>query len=72
MTPTSHSHGNITNSGTITSTTVSPTAGDAILISDTDNSGKIERSIAFTATGGGAYLSQLGSWTIPTQCSIVT
>lgn len=68
----SHSHGNITNSGTITSTTISADPGDSILISDTSNSGKIERSLAFTNTGGGGYLSQLGSWTIPTQCSIVT
>ena len=44
FTPASHTHGNIANGGTITSTAVATTTSDYILFSDASNSGKIERN----------------------------
>lgn len=61
MTPTSHTHGNIANGGTISSTAVSPASTDYILISDTSNSGKIERGIAI-GTDTTKYLRNDGTW----------
>ena len=43
--PNSHTHGNISNGGAITSAAVTPANTDYILISDTSNNGKIERGI---------------------------
>ena len=42
-TPTSHTHGQITNDGKITSTAVTVASGDNILITDTSDSSKVKR-----------------------------
>ena len=63
-TPTSHSHGNIANGGTISSTAVTPANTDYILMSDTSNSGKIERGIAI-GTDTTKYLRNDGTWQVP-------
>ena len=42
-TPTSHTHGQVTNDGKITSTAVTVASGDNILITDTSDSNKIKR-----------------------------
>lgn len=63
-TPKSHSHGNIANGGTISSTAVTPASGDYILISDTNASGKIERGIAL-GTSTTTYLTNKGTWATP-------
>jgi len=59
-----HTHGNILNGGTITSTVVAPTNNDTILIADTDASGKIERGITI-GTGTTTYLRNDGTWGTP-------
>lgn len=64
FTPTSHLHGNITDNGQITATQVAPTSGDFILISDTDNGGKIERGIAI-GTNDGTFLRKDGTFATP-------
>jgi hypothetical protein len=60
-----HVHGNILNGGTITSTVVAPANTDVILISDTSNSGKVERGIAI-GTSTTTFLNNTGDWTTPT------
>ena len=59
-----HVHGNILNGGTITATAITPANTDYILLSDTSNSGKIERGIAI-GTGTGTYLRNDGTWATP-------
>ena len=63
-TPTSHSHGNIANGGTISSTAVTPANTDYLLMSDTSNSGKIERGVAI-GTDTTKYLRNDGTWQVP-------
>ena len=63
FTPSSHTHGNISNDGTITSTGVAIASGDYLLISDNSNSGKIERtSITFDGSTATKALTQKGTW----------
>lgn len=68
MTPSSHTHGNIQNGGTITSDTTIAT-GDKLVITDASGSNKVARSsLAFdTATTGtdAIYLSKKGTWESP-------
>lgn len=61
----SHSHGNILNTGTITSTAVAMGNGDSLLFSDSSNSGKIEKSSITIGTGTTKYLRQDGTWGTP-------
>lgn len=56
LAPTSHTHGNITNTGTITSTAVLLGNGDNLLFADSSNNGKIERSSITIGTGTTKYL----------------
>jgi hypothetical protein len=63
-TPLSHVHGDITNSGTISSAAVTAGNGDYILVSDTSNSEKIQRSIAI-GTATTTYLRNDGTWATP-------
>ncbi len=64
-TPSSHTHGNIANGGTISSTAVTPASSDYILISDTSNSSKIERGIEL-GSDTTKYLRNDGTWQTPT------
>ena len=68
-TPTSHTHGNIANGGTISSTAVTPASTDYLLISDTSNSGKVERGIAI-GTDTTKYLRNDGTWDAPSGGSV--
>lgn len=61
----SHSHGNILNGGTITSTAIAMGNGDSLLFSDSSNSGKIEKSSITIGTGTTKYLRQDGTWGTP-------
>lgn len=66
MTPTSHTHGNITNAGALQSTDITIATGDKIVVTDGSNSSKVARtSLAFdTATAGTdkKALTQAGTW----------
>jgi hypothetical protein len=57
----SHTHGDILNDGTITSANVAPASGDYILISDSSNSSKIQKSIAI-GVDTTTYLRNDGTW----------
>ena len=59
-----HTHGDISNTGTITSTVVTAANTDHILISDTSDSGKIVRSISI-GTSTTTYLRNNGTWATP-------
>ena len=61
----SHSHGNILNGGTITSTAVAMGNGDSLLFSDSSNNGKIEKISITIGTGTTKYLRQDGTWGTP-------
>lgn len=61
----SHSHGNILNGGTITSTAAAMGNGDSLLFSDSSNNGKIEKSFITIGTGTTKYLRQDGTWGTP-------
>ena len=65
LTPAAHTHGNISNTGTITSTAVALGNGDNLLFADYSNSGKIERSSITIGTGTTKYLRQDGTWGTP-------
>ena len=65
LTPAAHTHGNISNTGTITSTAVALGNGDNLLFADSSNSGKIERSSITIGTGTSKYLRQDGTWGTP-------
>ena len=65
LTPTAHTHGNISNTGIITSTTVKLGNGDNLLFVDSSNDGKIERSSITIGTGTTKYLRQDGTWGTP-------
>lgn len=58
-----HSHGNVENDGTMSSTGTEIANGDYLLFSDASNNGKIERSsIAFDGATTTKALSQKGTW----------
>ena len=64
MTPSSHTHGNISNTGTIGQTTSwSLTSNDGLVVFDSSNSNKLERSaITFDTTDDTKVLSKKGTW----------
>ena len=62
--PASHTHGDISNTGTITSTAITPTSGDYILLSDTTASGSIKRGIVLGSSTT-TFLANNGTWLTP-------
>jgi hypothetical protein len=64
-TPLSHTHGDISNGGAITSTFIAPASGDAIILSDASASDVLKRGISI-GTGVTTYLRNDGSWETPT------
>lgn len=71
-TPTSHTHGQITNDGKITSTAVSVASGDNILITDASDSSKVKRvaNLLTDHIQDGTAHSHIGSSANDTQSSI--
>ena len=61
LTPSSHTHGNITNDGKITSDTAFATGDKLVLIDATDNK-IIRANIAFDTSKTGYALTQAGTW----------
>ena len=62
-TPTSHTHGNIQNNGTLQTNDVTIADGDKLVITDTSNDGKIARaSISFDGATATKALTQKGTW----------
>jgi len=70
-TPTSHTHGNIQNGGTLQTTDVAIASGDKLVITDSSDSSKVARSsLAFSAAVSSQsqstkFLREDGSWAAP-------
>jgi surface protein len=62
--PASHTHGDISNTGTITSIAITPASGDYILLSDTTASGSIKRGIVLGSSTT-TFLANNGTWLTP-------
>lgn len=60
--PASHTHGNISNDGKITSNVVTVANNDALLFADNSNGGKIERLVVFDGSTTTQALSKKGTW----------
>lgn len=62
-TPSSHTHGNITNGGAITDTAVALASGDSLAFVDSSDSSKIKKtSITFDGSTATKALTQKGTW----------
>jgi hypothetical protein len=59
-----HTHGNITNDGAITSTVITPTNDDAIILSDSSASNVLKRGISI-GTSTTTFLRNDGTWATP-------
>ena len=63
MTPTSHTHGNIQNGGTLQTNDITIASGDKIIVTDSSNSSKIARtSISFDGSTATQALTKKGTW----------
>lgn len=73
MTPSSHTHGNIKNDGTMESTGLALASGDYLIFSDASNSGKIERTnITFDGSTTTQALTKKGTWETFSKLTIGT
>jgi hypothetical protein len=62
-TPTSHTHGNIQNGGTLQTTDISIASGDKLVVTDSSDSNKIARtSVSFDGSTATKCLTQKGTW----------
>ena len=62
-TPSSHTHGNIQNGGTLQTDDVTIASGDKLVITDSSNSSKVARaSISFDGSTATKALTQKGTW----------
>jgi hypothetical protein len=67
----SHTHGDISNAGAITSTAVTPGANDYIIISDSTASNVLKRGILInSAIPDGTFLANNGTFRIPSKGSL--
>ena len=63
MTPSSHTHGNITNAGALQTTDITIANGDKLVVTDSSNSGKVARtSVSFDGSTATKCLTQKGTW----------
>lgn len=62
-TPTSHTHGNIQNGGTLQTTDVAIASGDKLVVTDSSDSSKVARtSVSFDGSTATKCLTQKGTW----------
>jgi hypothetical protein len=61
FTPTSHTHGNLNNSGAITNSPLSVSSGDAIMVSSASGNTLQRTNLQFNSSGTG-FLRQDGTW----------
>ena len=60
-----HTHGSITNAGAITAEAVSAASGDALVMVDSSDSGKVVKSGIAIGSDTTKYLRNDGSWAVP-------
>ena len=62
-TPTSHTHGNITNGGALQTTDITVTSGDKLVVTDASDSNKVARtSLSFDGSTASKALTQKGTF----------
>lgn len=62
-TPTSHTHGNIQNTGVLQQTDITIASGDKLVVTDTSDSNKVARtSVSFDGSTATKCLTQKGTW----------
>ena len=64
-TPTSHTHGNIQNGGTLQTNDITIGSGDKLVVTDSSNSNKVARTSLSFGTGTSKYLREDGTWEVP-------
>lgn len=65
-TPSSHSHGNITNAGALNNTDVDINDGDKLVVADASNSNKAAKTtVTFDGSTTTEFLSRKGTWETP-------
>ena len=70
-TPSSHTHGNIQNGGTLQTTDVAIANGDKLVVTDSSNSSKIARtSVVFDGSTKTQFLSKKGTWETPSMAIV--
>ena len=69
MTPSSHTHGNITNAGAITSDTTAA-SGDKLVLTDASNSSKLIRSGIAFGSATNTWLRNDRTWAAPTASDV--
>lgn len=63
MTPSSHTHGNITNAGALQTTDIAIANGDKLVVTDASNSNKVARtSVTFDGSTATQALTKKGTW----------
>ena len=72
MTPTSHTHGNIQNGGTLQTNDVAIASGDKLVITDSSDSNKVARASAAFGTSTTTFLRNDGSFATPTDTKDTT
>lgn len=65
FTPTSHTHGVISNTGSISASTVAVSSGDALLMTDVSNSNTIQKSAIVIGASTSTFLRNDGAWATP-------
>lgn len=64
-TPASHTHGQLTNAGAITSTAVALASGDSLVFVDSSDSSKVKKSSITFGTSTTTFLRNDGQWATP-------
>ena len=64
-TPSSHTHGNIQNNGTLQTNDVAIANGDKLIITDASNDNKVARSSTTFGTSATTFLNNKGEWATP-------
>ena len=65
FTPSSHTHGNIQNGGTLQTNDVAIASGDKLVITDSSDSNKIARTSTTFGTSATTFLNNKGEWATP-------
>lgn len=65
FTPSSHTHGNIQNGGTLQTNDVTIASGDKLVITDSSDSNKIARASTAFGTSATTFLNNKGEWATP-------
>ena len=72
MTPSSHTHGNIQNGGTLQTNDITIGDGDKLVVTDSSDSNKVARTSLSFGTSTTTFLNNSGAWSTPVATSTYT